>query len=91
MLHGSSGGLGSKPWRSTERTTESDRHSASRIFDARNYDADENTEIVLVKSLTGAPESHWWFTDGTDENELSFTMGDFASAATAGEGPANRR
>ncbi|NLU71809.1 VCBS repeat-containing protein [Streptomyces sp. HNM0575] len=77
VLHGSADGLSSKPWRTTERKTKSDKHSASEIFGARNYDTDENTEIVLVKSLTGAPESHWWFTDGTDRNELSFTMGDF--------------
>lgn len=78
VLHGSTDGLGSKSWRTTERKTKPDEYRAPEIFEARNYDTDENTEIVLVKNLTGAPESHWWFTDGTDRNELSFTMGDFA-------------
>ncbi|WP_314173939.1 FG-GAP repeat domain-containing protein [Streptomyces winkii] len=77
VLHGSSDGLGSKPWRSTKRTT-SDRHYAPEILGAGNYDADKNSEIILVKSPYLDPKSHWWFTEGTDKNDAAFTTTDFS-------------
>ncbi|RAJ71566.1 VCBS repeat protein [Streptomyces sp. Amel2xB2] len=77
VLHGSSKGLGSKPWRSTKRTT-SDKHYAPELLGAGNYDADGNSEIVLVKSPYLDPKSHWWFTEGTDENDAAFTTTDFS-------------
>ncbi|MER6442323.1 VCBS repeat-containing protein [Streptomyces sp. NPDC001185] len=66
---GSEHGLGSEPWRATERSVPGDDAPASgTLFAAHDWDGDRRAELALLGG------DRWWITDGTDHDEASFPV-----------------
>ncbi|MFJ3193035.1 FG-GAP repeat domain-containing protein [Streptomyces griseoviridis] len=66
---GSEYGLGSKPWRSTERYVPGEGGSeGGMLFAAHDWDGDGRAELALFS------EDNWRITDGTGHDETSFPV-----------------
>ncbi|MCX4238692.1 FG-GAP repeat domain-containing protein [Streptomyces sp. NPDC020707] len=66
---GSEHGLGSKPWRATERSVPGDDGPVdASLFAVHDWDADGRAELALFGGDT------WWITDGTHHDETSFPL-----------------
>ncbi|MFE7445117.1 FG-GAP repeat protein, partial [Streptomyces chartreusis] len=74
---GSKHGLGSKPWRATERSMPGDE-SDGALFAVHDWDGDNHAEMPLLS------ETRWWVTDGANRDEAS-------SPAIPGKGTRIRR
>ncbi|MFJ1927545.1 FG-GAP repeat domain-containing protein [Streptomyces sp. NPDC088131] len=68
ILRGGSGnGLGSKPWRATERSVPGDDGPVDgTLFAVGDWDGDGRAELALFG------RDRWWITDGTARDESSF-------------------
>ncbi|MFF1922941.1 FG-GAP repeat domain-containing protein [Streptomyces sp. NPDC058221] len=66
---GSEHGLGSKPWRATERSVPGDDGPVDgTLFAVHDWDGDGHAEMALLGG------DRWWITDGTDRDEVSFPV-----------------
>ncbi|MFJ2264046.1 FG-GAP repeat domain-containing protein [Streptomyces sp. NPDC087844] len=66
---GSEYGLGSKPWRATERSVPGDDGPVDgTLFTVHDWDGDGRAELALLG------EDRWWITDGTYRDEASFPL-----------------